>query len=269
MSEYNKEKSVRVILNSDLTDIYYDVKTDSFNNFTREQYLRYLKGKYSNKERFFSRFVNANLDLLQTQYESKDYDGKQIIPDIVYEMYKKFFETFTEEEFENATPFNYAEVFKLESVSFQKAVFDTIDIQEMMESLGAERVMVEGIQTNNKIFNQSGKLDGVKEIHNVFELYKAKGDKLGLPDEDLYAIKCWCTSTNNEHFIWVSEEDIKNPLQAIASTFQIHSNLKPHIKALKRQGDLLVVELNKEVKPEGEMVKLTAEEYFGLLESQS
>jgi hypothetical protein len=184
-------------------------------------------------------------------------------------MYKTFFEMFTSDEFENATPFSYAEVFKLESVTFQKSVFDTIDIKEMMEALGAERVMVEGIQTNNKIFNHSGQLDGVSDIHNVFELYKAKGDKLGLPDEDLYAVKCWCTSTDNEHFIWVSEDDIKNPLEAIASTFQIHANLKPHIKALKRQGDLLVVELNKEVSPEGEMVKLTADEYFSLLESQS
>jgi hypothetical protein len=58
-------------------------------------------------------------------------------------------------------------------------------------------------------------------------------------------------------------------LTAIASTFVVHKNIIPHIKALKRQGDILLTEMDDDIKPEGEMVSLTKEQYFGLLVAQS
>ncbi len=52
---------------------------------------------------------------------------------------------------------------------------------------------------------------------------------------------------------------------------RVHKNLVEgnHIKELKRQGDVLLVELNDDVTPEGELVPLTAEQYFGFLTAQS
>jgi hypothetical protein len=58
-------------------------------------------------------------------------------------------------------------------------------------------------------------------------------------------------------------------LEAIASTFRIHENLIDNISELKRQGDILIVELKEEIDPSGEIVPLTAEQYFGLLTAQS
>jgi hypothetical protein len=43
----------------------------------------------------------------------------------------------------------------------------------------------------------------------------------------------------------------------------------PHIKEIKRQGDVLLFEMKKELLPEGKIVPLTADQYFNLLVAQS
>jgi len=60
-----------------------------------------------------------------------------------------------------------------------------------------------------------------------------------------------------------------DPLAAIASTFRIAENLIPYIKELKRQGDILIVELTEEIEPKGNVVPLTSEQYFSLLTAES
>jgi hypothetical protein len=49
----------------------------------------------------------------------------------------------------------------------------------------------------------------------------------------------------------------------------VHENLIPFIKELKRQGDILLVELTQEVDPRGQMVSLSKDQYFDLLTAQS
>jgi hypothetical protein len=89
-------------------------------------------------------------------------------------------------------------------------------------------------------------------------------------EEDLFAVKCWCTTTDKEHWLWIEEEYKENPLEAIASTFRIHENLIPYIKEIKRQGDILLVEmLDDTIEPSGNIVPLNAEQYFRLLTAQS
>jgi hypothetical protein len=72
-----------------------------------------------------------------------------------------------------------------------------------------------------------------------------------------------------EHWLWIEPQYKDNALTAIASTFRIHENIIPHIKCLKRQGDLLICELESEVLPKGNVRPLTAKEYFSLLEAEA
>jgi hypothetical protein len=69
--------------------------------------------------------------------------------------------------------------------------------------------------------------------------------------------------------LWIDREFRDDPLEAIARTFFIHENLVPFIKELKRQGDILLVELTKDIEPRGQMVSLSKEQYFDLLTAQS
>ena len=72
---------------------------------------------------------------------------------------------------------------------------------------------------------------------------------------------------------FLEQEKYKDkPLEAVASTFRIHESLIPYIKELKRQGDILLVEMKEgssDIKPEGEIIPLTSEQYFELLTAQS
>lgn len=232
-------------------NLVFDVNNDEFNfNTSKENILRYFKGIYSNKERFISRFID----------KIKNISNNKTIDDL---------KSYLVRNFDKVEPFTYEEAFNLGDDDFQRFVFDSIDITDMIKNLGCERINVKGTPVKRKQFDNEGNFIGYKEYDNIYETYKVNGEKLGLTNDDLFALKVWCTSTNKEHWLWIEEKYKDDPLEAVASTFRIHKNLIPHIKELKRQGDIIFVELNQEVEPEGEIVPLTAKQYFELLTAES
>jgi hypothetical protein len=221
--------------------------------------VRYLKGIFTNEERFIDRFINPikkiKEDPEMDEQSKIDFECDDFM-DEVLKLYRK------------ATPFSYAEGFKIKNQEFRARVFGAINIGEMIAELGHERIQVKGRPVKHKKFDEAGNFLGFEEYDVIYETHKVYGTKLEL-GSDVYAVKCWCTSTNKEHWIWIEEKYKDDPLEAIASTFRIHKNLIEHIQELKRQGDILIVEMKEEVTPEGEIVPLTADQYFGLLTAQS
>lgn len=264
------EKIVKITYNKfNVTLIYNLTENNFFDGISNLDVVRYLKGIFTNKNRFESRFVNefkgvvARMTDLHSRGKLDRYDH---VDPTNFECTEKMDELL--EMYDTATPFTYEEAFKLNNQQFQALVFGSINITEMIKELGHTRIKTDGIQVKHKQFDNEGNFIGYKEYDNVYEVHEVKGTKLGL-DENLYAIKCWCTTTNKEHWLWIDGQHKDNPLEAIASTFRIHENLIPHIKELKRQGDILLVEMKQEVEPEGEIVSLTADQYFSLLTAQS
>ena len=237
-----------------------------------EDVVRYLKGIFTNKSRFVGRFINEALNvvnLMEQHVANKELEDFNHVNPQDFECSEFMAELV--ELYDKVEPYTYVEAFKLDNREFQALVFGSIDITEMIKELGHERIKTEGKLVNHKQFLPNGEFMGMKEYNNIYETHKVNGSKLGL-EEDIYAIKCWCTSTNEEHWLWIDEQFKDEPLKAIASTFRIHENLIPHIKELKRQGDILLVEMNEgqeDLKPEGEIIPLTANQYFDLLTAQS
>ena len=240
--------------------VYYETDTEEMVGCTKEQLLKYLKGVYSNKQRFISRFINQKLSIIE-EYDLKGHSEEYYNKTIAFLDSLK-------DGFSKAKPFTFKESFEIENREFQALVFSSIDIVNMIKELGTTRIKTDGINVKHRKFDNEGNFTGIEDYHNVYETHEINGEKLGIEDK-LYAVKCWCTSTNKEHWIWIDEKYKDDPLNAIASTFMVHENVIPHIKALKRQGDLLLLEMEEDVKPEGEMVSLTKEQYFGLLVAQS
>ena len=211
---------------------------------TNVDFIRYLKGIFTNKSRFISRFItpikNIKVDFqkdidngLYTEFDSPnalDFDADEFLDEII-------------KIYDSVTPFTYLEAFKLENQQFQALVFGSIDIVTMIKELGNKRIKTEGISLNLKQFTKDGEFIGYKETNNIYETHEINGKKLNL-NTPLYAIKCWCTSTDKEHWLWIEDQFKDTPLAAIASTFRIHQNLIPHIKEIKRQGDILLVEMD-------------------------
>jgi hypothetical protein len=263
------------IIFTDFNEIYFETDTEEMVGCTAEQLVRYLKGVHTNYERFMNRFINVKKNIFLNGYPKGsmpdlDFDIPSLLESCGQEEYDKtgkFFDSLTE-IYDNVEPFTFKESFELENRSFQALVFSSIDIPQMINELGAERLKTDGIEVNHRKYDENGNFTGTEAYHNVYETYEIQGEKLGL-EESLYAVKCWCTSTNKEHWLWINDEFKDDPLNAIASTFVVHKNIIPHIKAIKRQGDLLLTEMDEDIKPEGELVSLTKEQYFGLLVAQS
>ncbi len=232
--------------------ITIDIDNQSFiNPISLVDGTKYIKGVLTNKERFINRFVNP----IKETSERTGWETDKFINDVI-DMY------------DQVEPFTYVEAFKIEDQQFRATVFGSIDVTEMIETLGAKRIATDGKHVNQKVYSESGEFLGYHEFDNIYEVHEVSGEKLGL-EENLYALKCWCTTTNKEHWLWIEDQYKDSPLEAVASTFRIHENLIPHIEEIKRQGDILLVELNQEVEPQGDIVPLTAEQYFGFLTAQS
>lgn len=169
-------------------------------------------------------------------------------------------------------------IFKIKNRNLRRFCFSFVGVEEIMNILEAERISTEGVEMDYFQYDNEGNEFKVKK-HNVYELYRASIDKIPdlnprwswrrIKDGYVYAVKCWCTSTTKAHWLWVEPDYIADPLMAIASTFRIHANLIPHIKCLKRQGDLLICEMKEEVLPRGYIRPLKKEEYFSLLKAES
>jgi len=220
---------------------------------------RYLKGTYrGNKPRFIERFSSQ---------------------------FKKMFKCYGVEEFsyiisnieylwDFVEPFSYKEAFELESAQFKALVFSSIDIREMIENLGATRIKVEGKELINKTWNEYKQEFENISYTAVYELFHVNGKKLGINDESLLpVVKCWCTTTNEEHWLWVDNDSFSNnsPLEAITSTCVIYKSMLGKIEHIIRQGDVFLFEMNEDVNPSEneELITLTMNDYFSLLKSQA
>jgi hypothetical protein len=218
-----------------------------------QEVMRYLKGVLTNKERFISRFSEPIKNIMVEYMDMSD----------------TTFMSELEDMYDDVVPYTYNEAFAIENDAYKAKVFGSINITDMITSLGHKRIATEGKQVKHKKFDKEGNFLGTEEYDVIYEVHEVNGEKLGLT-ENVFAIRCWCTTTDKEHWLWIEEQYKDSPLEAVASTFRIHENLISNIKEIKRQGDVLLVEMNDEnIKPEGNIVPLNATQYFSLLTAQS
>jgi hypothetical protein len=235
-------------------DLNFNPRTQMFNNtLSKDLVYRFLKGKYTTIGRLELNFLNKGQPERDLTISSA---AKQTFLDELIEIYN------------DIKPFSYEEAFNIEDIIFRAKVFSTVNITEMIKNLGSKRIETAGMNVSRKQFDNNGNFLGMKQYDVIYETHIIYGDKLKL-NNDIYAVKCWCTSTENEHWIWIDQMYKDDPLAAIASTFRIAENLIPYIKELKRQGDILIVELTEEIEPKGNVVPLTSEQYFSLLTAES
>jgi hypothetical protein len=262
LSTFSRDYAVVIRYNRFNVELSLDVNQKRFyDGISNLDVLRYLKGVFTNKERFIERFIEpfripARGEDQTIPYDASDFNCEDLLEYMIC-------------HYDIVEPFSYEECFRIENQSFQSKVFGSIDIGEMISNLGHKRIKVDGMKVTHKQFGLDGNYLGDSEYDNIYEVHEVDGTKLGLDDEKLYALRCWCTSTNKEHWLWIEDEYKDNPLEAVASTFRIHANLIPYIKEIKRQGDILLVEMNEDIEPEGDIIPLNAEQYFSLLTCQS
>ena len=156
----------------------------------------------------------------------------------------------------------------------QRLCFKAIGVIELFKALEPELVHKDRIDYDNIITDSIGNQSKVATV-DEYELYKIDGNKL-FPEEKsewrvanatIYAVRCWCTTTKREYWIYVPRHigEKNNALEAIAWTIRI-SHTNPLY--LHRQGDVVIAKLSNQSEPCAPH-SLSAEEYVKLLKSAS
>jgi len=203
--------------------------------------------------------------------------------------------------YETIDPITMEEAFLINCKSTQVLAFDCINPVEFFKySKTKKRISVDGKEMNYYRFAEKDgwyskdgdfsesekegytftkKYDRYSFVkHNIYEVYSIDVSELSDEVESgelAYAVRCWCTSTNEEAWIWIDK--YREPLDAIASVHKIDRKVYNEVKNLiskgkevlfKRQGDTLYIE-NDELplynSKEDDLISLTKEEYFNML----
>ena len=179
-------------------------------------------------------------------------------------------------------PINITDALQERNIDRRRAMFDCIGVVKLFETLQPTMIDRQIItkertrwDTNNRPYKMT--------YEDTYELYKIKYNKIFpehwfVPRDDIFAVRCWCTTTQREYWIYVPQEaalgtaaphfrELWNPdaIRAIAWTIRIDIS-QP--KRIYRQGDIIVAEES----PTSQIVEpyhLNKEQYLTLLYSET
>jgi hypothetical protein len=167
------------------------------------------------------------------------------------------------------------EAFAENNLEIRRLFFKAIGVQNIFAKMNPELIDTQIIKFTNAQWYEDGTPKEPKVIRDKYELYKIEGKKL-FPEQantfrvenaTVYAVRCWCTTTEREYWIyvprWVGEKE--DAIEAIAWTAQLNISEPEWIY---RQGDVFIAKAS----AKSEFVRpyhLNKDAYLKLLKAQS
>ncbi len=189
------------------------------------------------------------------------------------------FGEFVEEVWDSIHPVTVQEAFHEMNLEKRRVMFDCIGVAKLFQELNPDLMDKQTIAKTRTRWDEQLH-PYVYQFEDTYELYKIEGNKLFAVNSEwhqpisVYAVRCWCTSTGREYWIYVPE-DISvgtrwsplNPdaIRAIAWTIRIDVS---HPKRIFRQGDIIIVEESDESKTVTPY-HLDKEQYLSLMFSET
>lgn len=193
------------------------------------------------------------------------------------------FGQFVEMVWDEIRPFTVKDALAQQNTEIRRTYFDCIGIQKIFSELEPE-LMDRQVINKKRMSWSDENIPAPKEFEDVYELYKIEGTKMfdkdrwGREPNPIYAVRCWCTTTNREYWLYVPMEAATgqrwfsstqtvtyDAIRAIAWTIRIDVK-NPEL--IYRQGDIIVVKLPQIVEQCAER-HITKEEYLTLMYSES
>lgn len=206
----------------------------------------------------------------KTQHKTFDVFLREVI---TYDSMKTFADH-VQPIWDEIKPLTITEAFAEKNIELRRLMFSCIGIEEMFKQLEPELIDRQEIDFKNKRWNKDNQ-PYFENIKDVYELYSIKGEKL-FPEEndwrkqnfDTYAVRCWCTTTGREYWIYVPrwEGEKNDAVSAIAWTMQMTISNPEYIV---RQGDVIIAKASKDSVEYKNPQHLTKEQYLTLLQSQT
>lgn len=161
-----------------------------------------------------------------------------------------------EEQWDNIIPITVQEALQEKNMEKRRMMFDCIGVSKLFNALQPElldRQVIKKMRTRWDKNHQPYEY----QFEDTYELYQLDGKKLFVPINEwnipnpVFAVRCWCTTTGREYWIYVPEEvalgrprwhrtaATPDAIRAIAWTIRLDVS---NPKRIFRQGDIIVVE---------------------------
>jgi hypothetical protein len=191
----------------------------------------------------------------------------------------KEFGEFVEEVWDSIVPLTVQQAFQEMNLEKRRVMFDCIGVSKLFKELNPDLLDKQTITKTRTRWGQN-RQPYVYQYEDTYELYKIDGKKLFTVESEwwepisVYAVRCWCTTTGREYWIYVPEDvsvggrwSPKTPdaIRAIAWTIRIDVS---HPKRIFRQGDIIIVEESDESETVP-LYHLNKEQYLQLMFSET
>lgn len=214
--------------------------------------------------------LDEALRLWKTAYSSFDEFLKNVI---IYESLEEFGD-YVSTVWSDIEPIITSEAFEQKNVEKRRLYFDVIGVNEVIKQADPEVIDMKEVVLNNKRWDKDGRPYFQTGI-DKYTLYRINGAALfgstisewQRKNSDVYAVKCSCTTTDRNYYLYVPREigEKESALDAIAWTCRIGIT---NPKAIYRQGDIFVVAANHDSEV-CEPYHLDYKTYSSLIQSQS
>lgn len=226
------------------------------------------------------------LRLWKTKYQEDYRDFQKEV--IIHESLKDF-DVFVQECWAKIKPMTVEEALKLPNTEDRRVYFDAIGVEKLFKELDPKLLDRQVIKKKRVRWNDSLK-EYTHEFEDVYELYEMEGTKLyetnkwGSKPDAVFAVRCWCTTTNREYWLYVPKDaaaeswwssDLKerksDAIRAIAWTIRLDVPIG-HVEKIYRQGDIIVAKIKDGIDKDvtsATTYHLTKESYLELMYSET
>lgn len=225
--------------------------------------------------------LTTALRLWKTKFQEdyRDFEKAVITHDGLFD-----FNEFVKECWDSIDPFTTEDAFKIENTEERRVYFDAIGIEKLFKSVEPKLLDKQVVKKKRSRWDSDNK-EYEYEFEDVYELYEIEGDKLFTrrnewqSNPNVYAVRCWCTTTNREYWLYVPREAalgenswregaVSDAIRAISWTIRVDVD-KKDIEKIYRQGDIIVVKIKDGDFKQKSPYHLTKEQYLSLMYSET
>lgn len=180
-----------------------------------------------------------------------------------------------------------------ENTEDRRVYFDAIGIEKLFKSLDPKLLDKQTIKKKRTRWDDEFN-EYTHEFEDVYELYRIEASKMftvdrwgNEPRDHIYAVRCWCTTTNREYWLyvprwaalgeqwWSGDQDDKtraDAIRAIAWTVRLDVPIS-HVEKIYRQGDIIVTKIKEDFSGDNNLsalpYHLSKEDYLQLMYSET
>lgn len=208
--------------------------------------------------------LTTALKLWKTKYENDYKDFKKAV--ITHESLNDF-EEFVSSMWPLIETVTVQDALIQDNTEDRRVYFDAIGIEKLFKSLDPKLLDKQTIKKSRTRWDDEFN-EYTHEFEDVYELYEIEASKMftkdrwgNEPRDHIYAVRCWCTTTNREYWLyvprqaalgswWITTDKKEEPdaIRAIAWTVRLDVSIG-HVDKIYRQGDIIVAKIKEEITP--------------------